>query len=58
MRQRSSSFSNASLPAASIFSQWRGFKRMDRCTRRSSSGSGGRPPGFLGCSMRRSIRDA
>ena len=45
------SASNSSLPAASILDQWRGFRRIDRCTRRSASGTGGRPPGFFGFSM-------
>ena len=38
-------------PAASYFAHCDGSSLMDRCTRRCSGGTGGRPPGFLGCSM-------
>jgi hypothetical protein len=40
-----------SRPCASILAQWAGSRRMDRCTNRSASAFGGRPPLFLGCSM-------
>lgn len=51
-RQRSSSLRSAGRPAASILAHCAGVRRMERCTRRCSGGTGGRPPGFLGCSMR------
>ena len=41
-----------SSPCASIFAHRSGGRRIDRCTSRSASGFGGRPPLFFGCSMR------
>ena len=38
-------------PCASILAHCAGVSRMLRCTRRFSGGAGGRPPGFLVCSM-------
>lgn len=47
-RQRSMSLRSASMPpAVSIFSHCLALSRIDRCSRRSSGGTGGRPRGFF-----------
>ena len=42
-----------STPYASILAQWRGFRRIERSTRASSGGVGGRPRFGFGACMRR-----
>lgn len=51
-RARRMTARNHSRPWASTFAHRSGGKRMERCTSFSASGLRGRPPGFLGCSMR------
>lgn len=49
--QRSISLRNATMPAASIFAQCAGFKRIARNSSFSSGGVGGRPRDFFAGSM-------
>ncbi len=53
MRRRSQS----TPPFASTFDHWDALSRIDLCSRRSSGGVGGRPIGFLGCSMGQIVGD-
>lgn len=39
-------------PAASIFAHCAAVRRIERCSSFWSGGTGGRPIGFFGCSMR------